>query len=166
MTQHVVIVNDDEETLTAAGGAMAPLRRRVASAEIFPLLALPFGLFALLNLTVAPGALPWYRAEVFHLSHMSGDVWLVSCSDLFLSLSMLLLFVEIVRSTRRGGEPLLNHVFSAFVFIGALIMFITQPGYGNSTFVIFMAMTALDFMAGFIITAVAWRRDTIIGPMM
>jgi hypothetical protein len=39
------------------------------------------------------------------------------------------------------------------------MLFLTRPGYGNSTFFIFMSMTLLDFMAGFIITAVTARRD-------
>jgi hypothetical protein len=42
-------------------------------------------------------------------------------------------------------------------------MFITVRGYGNSIFFLFMAMTFLDFMAGFIITSVASRRDLAFG---
>jgi hypothetical protein len=41
----------------------------------------------------------------------------------------------------------------------ALIMFLTRPGYGNSIFFIYISMTALDVMAGIIITVVAARRD-------
>jgi hypothetical protein len=49
------------------------------------------------------------------------------------------------------------------VFIAALLLFLLVKGYGNSTFFIFMSMTLLDFMAGFIITTVTSRRDIAFG---
>jgi hypothetical protein len=45
------------------------------------------------------------------------------------------------------------------VFIICLLLFIMFRGYGNSTFFMFMGMTFLDFMAGFIITTATARRD-------
>jgi lysylphosphatidylglycerol synthetase-like protein (DUF2156 family) len=77
----------------------------------------------------------------------------------FLLMSMVLLFVEVIRSTRSDGKSITNHALSVLVFVAALMLFISRPGYGNSAFCIFMSMTLLDFMAGFIITAVAARRD-------
>jgi hypothetical protein len=133
--------------------------------QSFPLLALSLILFAGFNLTAGDTARPWYRSEVITINQMSGDIWHISGGDVFLSFSMFLLFIEILRSTRSGGESIVNHAFSALVFVGALMLFLTRQGYGNSVFFIFMSMTLLDFMAGFIITAVAARRDTTIGSL-
>lgn len=127
--------------------------------QSFPLLALSLALFAGFNLTTDDAQRPWYHSDAFNISMMSGDVWHVTGGDVFLLFSMILLFVEILRATRSGGESIINHAFSVIVFVGSLMLFLTRPGYGNSTFFIFMSMTLLDFMAGFIITAVTARRD-------
>ncbi|MEY4583461.1 MAG: hypothetical protein RL701_8164 [Pseudomonadota bacterium] len=127
--------------------------------QSFPLLALSLVSYALLNLAGRHSARPWYEGRAFNIELMSNDVWHVSGSDVFLLLSMVLLSIEIVRATRNDVKSIANHGFSAIVFVAAMILFLAQPGYGNSTFCIFVSMTLLDFMAGFIITAVTARRD-------
>jgi len=126
--------------------------------QSFPLLALSLVGYALLNLINGHGSHPWYEARAFNLELMSNDVWRVCFGDVFLLLSMVLLAIEIVRATRSDVKSITNHAFSAVVFIAATILFVAQPGYGNSTFCIFTSMTLLDFTAGFIITAVTARR--------
>jgi hypothetical protein len=96
---------------------------------------------------------------------MSGDTWQVSGGDLFLMFSLVLLFIEVVRSTRSGGDSITNHALSAVVFIASMILFLTRPGYGNSTFFLYLGMTLIDFMAGFMITAACARRDAMFSPM-
>lgn len=132
----------------------------VHSASSFPLLALSLVIFGFFNLTT-DGA--WYRAEWLSVHLISNDTWRITGGDAFLGLSMILLFVELVRATSSGGASILNHALSALVFIAALLLFLTRRGFGNSTFFLFTGMTMLDFMAGFIITAVAARRDTMLG---
>ncbi|MEY4575700.1 MAG: hypothetical protein RL701_403 [Pseudomonadota bacterium] len=133
--------------------------------QSFPLLALSLALFTGASFVTSDPQSPWYHAEAFSIRMMSGDLWHVSTGDLFLVFSMSLLFVEILRATRSGGESIINHAFSVIVFVCALMLFLTKPGYGNSTFFIFMSMTLLDFMAGFIITAVTARRDIAVNRL-
>jgi hypothetical protein len=127
--------------------------------QIFPLLTVSLVLFAVVNFAMSGGPLPWHETEAFTIEVMSGDLWRITGGHLFIIFSMMLLFVEILRATNSGGASIVNHAFSVVVFIGSLLLFITTRGYGNSTFFIFTAMTFLDFMAGFIITTVAARRD-------
>lgn len=127
--------------------------------QIFPLLAVSLALFTLFSFATGGGAQPWHEAEALTVQLMSGDLWHITGGHLFILFSMLMLFIEILRATRSGGASIVNHAFSVVVFISALLLFITKRGYGNSTFFIFTAMTFLDFMAGFIITTVAARRD-------
>ena len=94
---------------------------------------------------------------------VSGDVWVVSWGDLFLLVSMGLLFVELLRSTKTGSESIMNHALSVVVFVASLLLFIIVGGFGNSVFFLFMTMTFLDFMAGFIVTTVTARRDLAVG---
>src|ERR1700753_1934972 len=126
--------------------------------QMFPLLAFSLVVYAALGAATS-GALPWYDRSAFDVVLMSGDVWRITGGHLFISFSMLLLFFELVRSTRGGRASILNHAFSTMVFIGALLLFLLVRGYGNSVFFIYMSMSFMDFMAGFIITAVSNRRD-------
>ncbi|MEO1241675.1 MAG: hypothetical protein AAFX54_07175 [Pseudomonadota bacterium] len=129
--------------------------------QMFPLLAISLIVYAVLTLTGAIGSAagPWYDMLFIELPMVSGDQWKVSWGDLFLLASMGLLFVELLRSTKTGSESIMNHALSVVVFVVALLLFIIVEGFGNSVFFLFMSMTFLDFMAGFIVTTVTARRD-------
>lgn len=129
--------------------------------QMFPLLAISLVVYAVLTITGAVGSAetPWYEVTFVQLPMVSGDQWTVSWGDLFLVSSMGLLFVELLRATRTGSESIMNHALSVVVFIVALLLFIIVKGFGNSVFFLFLTMTFLDFMAGFIVTTVTARRD-------
>lgn len=131
--------------------------------QTFPLLAVSLVLFVLLNLFVSDPGAPWYELRCFDVTMVSKDVWAISAGDAFIMLSLALLFVEILRSTKSGTASVMNHALSVMVFIVAILMFITVRGYGNSVFFVYTMMTLLDFMAGFIITTVTSRRDVTFG---
>ena len=159
MTQRVVLL-DDENGAQVLGGGLSH-RRLISSSASFPLLAFSLAIFAFIDLTAGNN---WFHGTWVRIPMMSGDTWVVSGGDAFLGFSMVLLFVELVRATHTGGDSIINHALSAVVFIIALLLFCTRPGFGNSTFFLYMSMTLLDFMAGFIITAVSARRDTMMAP--
>ncbi len=129
--------------------------------QMVPLLGISLIVYSVLTLTGAVGTPtePWYVMPFVELPMVSGDTWLVSWGDVFLLGSMGLLFVELLRATRTGSESIMNHAFSVVVFVVALLLFIIVEGFGNSVFFLFMSMTFLDFMAGFIVTTVTARRD-------
>jgi hypothetical protein len=125
----------------------------------FPLLAVSLILYVLLSVSLGVEGAPWHERESLQVQLLSGDVWRISAGHLFIALTMVLLFIELLRATKSGSASLLNHALSVLVFVVALLMFITMRGYGNSLFFLFIAMTFLDFMAGFVITTVTARRD-------
>jgi hypothetical protein len=124
----------------------------------FPLLALSLFFYVGLHY-VTDEAHPWYDSEAMSVMLPSRDAWHISGSEVFLMSSLTLLFIELVRSTRSDRRPLINHSLDVIVFIVALTLFLTQPGYGNSTFFGLVALSLVDFVAGFIITTAAARRD-------
>lgn len=128
----------------------------------FPLLGLSL-MFYVGLLYATDVTSPWYAAEALSLVLASGDEWHISGGDMFLMSALALLAVELVRSTRSDQRSLLNHSLDVLVFIAALTLFISQPGYGNSTFFGLLAMTLIDFVAGFLITTAAARRDVSVG---
>lgn len=129
--------------------------------QMFPLLAISLIVYSVLTLTGAVGAVgtPWYDMTFVILPMVSTDQWVVTWGDLFLLGSMGLLFIELLRATKTGSESIMNHALSVVVFVVALLLFIIVKGFGNSVFFLFMTMTFLDFMAGFIVTTVTARRD-------
>lgn len=133
--------------------------------EMFPLLTISFVIYAALTLIglTGPGGVPWHQAEIVPLPLVSGETWNVSGGDIFLVVSMGLLFVELVRATKTGAESITNHLLSFLLFIAVLLTFILVKGFGNSVFFIFLTMTLLDPMAGFVVTTVTARRDIGVG---
>lgn len=131
--------------------------------QTFPLLTLSLIMYSVLGLVSGGEPTPWYETESFVVQLMSGDAWPISGGHLFLMFSMLLLFIELLRATKSGSASILNHAFSVVVFVVALLLFLMVRGYGNSIFFLYLAMTLLDFMAGFIITTVTARRDLSVG---
>ncbi|WOF75466.1 hypothetical protein QMT40_003138 [Parvibaculaceae bacterium PLY_AMNH_Bact1] len=94
---------------------------------------------------------------------LSGATWSVTVSDILLSSALVLLFFELIGSTRTTGSSVLNHGLSLVVFIIALIEFIVLPEFGTSTFFLITLFTLLDVVAGFTVTIATARRDFSVG---
>ena len=98
-------------------------------------------------------------STVFTIGMFSGDSWAVSFADVFLALSLLLLFIEIVKSTRTDSTSIINHGLSMLVAVTCIIQFVVSQGFSNSVFFLLTLMTLLDVVAGFTVTIVAAKRD-------
>ena len=85
--------------------------------------------------------------------------WAVSFGDLLMLLSLLLLFIELLKSTSTGTSAIFNHALSMLVFIICLVEFLLHPAFATSTFFLIMIMSLLDVLAGVIVTIVSARRD-------
>jgi hypothetical protein len=128
----------------------------------FPLLGLSLLLYVGLH-SVTESTRPWSQSQAFSIMLPSGDEWHISGGDVFLMSTLTLLVVELIRSTRSDQRTLINHGLDVVVFVAALTLFLSQAGYGNSTFFALLLMTLVDFVAGFIITAASARRDVSVG---
>jgi hypothetical protein len=129
-----------------------------------PLLALPVLLYNVLALTLAggfggAGAADRLSARLFAIPMASHAAWAVSLGDLLLALSLVVLFVELLKSTTSRQVAIINHSLSMVLFIGCLIEFLLFPAFATSTFFLLALMVLLDVLAGFIVTIVASRRE-------
>ena len=79
--------------------------------------------------------------------------------DVLLLLSLVMLFVELLKSTSTGTSAIFNHALSMLVFIVCLVEFLLHPAFATSTFFLIMIMSLLDVLAGVIVTIVSARRD-------
>jgi hypothetical protein len=102
-------------------------------------------------------------AGIFSLALMSGAEWTLRVSDLLVMLGLVLLYVEIFKSTRTSVSAVINHTLSMLVFVLFLVEFIVVAEAGTSTFLILALMSLIDVIAGFTVTIVAARRDFSVG---
>jgi hypothetical protein len=101
----------------------------------------------------------------FQIRMFSGDVWKITVSDLFVTLALAFLFVEIVKAARNTHREILNHAFSMVSFCVALVEFIVLKGFSTSAFFLITAMCLFDVVAGYTISIVAARRDLGVMPV-
>ena len=85
--------------------------------------------------------------------------WSVSFGDVLVLLSLVLLFIELLKSTSTGTAAIFNHALSMLVFIICLVEFLLHPAFATSPFFLIMIMALLDVLAGVVVTIVSARRD-------
>ncbi len=101
---------------------------------------------------------------LFRVPMTSGAVWSISVGDLILFLSLILLFVELLKSTSSQRITIVNHALSMVLFVVCLVEFLLLPGFAGSVFFLILTMVLLDVLAGFIVTIIASRRDFDMNP--
>ena len=129
-----------------------------------PLLVLPVLIYNVLVLTMAGGfrtaeAQGQLSAQLFTVPMASGATWPVSLSDLILAGALVVLFIELLKSTTSQKAAIVNHSLSMILFVVCLVELLLLPGFATSTFFLLTLMVVLDVLAGFIVTIVSARRD-------
>ena len=122
-----------------------------------PLLALPVIAYTLMAVIV--GAQDAMTIKLFTIHMPTGGDWGVALGDLLLATSLVVLFIELLKSTASRRLAIINHSLSVILFIVCLIEFLLAPGFATSTFFLITLMVLLDVLAGFIVTIVSARRD-------
>jgi hypothetical protein len=117
------------------------------------------GILAVVYLIVAAVFDTALGRNIFNLTLPSGRDWTFQLSDLFLVIGLLLLYLEILKSTRSTRGQIVEHIVSMLVFVGCLLLFLLVRQTGTTTFLLITAMSAIDVIAGFTVSIVAARRD-------
>jgi hypothetical protein len=121
----------------------------------FPLLLIPFALYNIIAFLFDLG----FSDTVFSFKMMSGATLGVTTGDIILIISVLLLFVEILKATRFGVKSIVDHLLSFLLFVVALVEFLMLPKAATSTFLVFLVICAVDVIGGFSISIRAAARD-------
>ena len=134
--------------------------------RLFPLLLIVLILYNILAFghgLASHAGMESFLAQSVSMRMFSGEVWSFSIGDLFILISLALLFVEIVKSTRTSSRQIINHGLSMLTFVLALIEFITLRGFSTSPFFFIMFITLFDVIAGYTISIVAAEHDLGLG---
>ena len=78
---------------------------------------------------------------------LSGGIWNLDRGHLIILATLMLLFVELVKSTYTNASSLVDHGLSMIVFIACLIEFLMTPQAATSVFFLIVVATAIDVMA-------------------
>jgi hypothetical protein len=99
----------------------------------------------------------------FSVAMPSGGIWQITLGNMMLAFSLFVLFFEILKSTRTGGNSVVDHALSTIVFVVCLILFLVWPPAATSLFFLIMLTTLIDVIAGFSVTIRSARRDYAVG---
>ena len=127
-----------------------------------PLLALPLVAYNVMALFGFSDGAAW-AAPLFSVGMVSGGVWAVSAGDVFIVVSLVLLFGEILKATRFGSASVIDHMLSTAVFVICLVEFLLVSFAATSVFFILMVMALIDVIAGFSVSIRAAARDVQFG---
>jgi hypothetical protein len=122
----------------------------------FPLLLITFAIYNIVAFLM-PGV-TW--AGVITTVHMvSGAAWTMSAGDLLVAFGILLLFGEVLKSTRIGVRTVVDHGLSLILFLGMLVEFLLVPEASTSTFFLLLVLSFIDVLGGFAVTLRTAQRD-------
>jgi len=115
----------------------------------FPLLLIPFAIYNII-VFLTPG-IGW-TTPVTTVHMMSGEDWVLTWEDILIALAILLLAVEIAKSTRMGIRTIIDHMLAMMLFIAMLVEFLLVRRAGSSTFFLLMVISLVDVLVGFIVS--------------
>jgi hypothetical protein len=108
----------------------------------------------------AAGATALLSSEIVGIPMMSpGTVWSFTWGDLILTITLFVLFAEILKATYTSTSSLVDHGLSMLVFIAALVEFIVVPQAATSVFFLVLVALLIDVIAGFTIGIRVAKRD-------
>ncbi len=131
------------------------------SVRSIPLIAIALILYAVVVLLGGESVLA--KAVLPPIPMPSGKSWVMTWSDLLLLVTLVLLFIEILKSTYTSSASLVDHGLSMLVFVACLLAFLLVPQMATSTFFLITAATLVDVIAGYTIGIRVARRDFQIG---
>ena len=130
-----------------------------------PLLALPVLFYNFVAAFMLPGGFRSVQADdamtrqLVSIPMTSGGHWSVSLGDVLVFAALVILFIELLKSTTSQRIAIVNHSLSMILFIVCLVEFLLSRACSTSAFFLVTMMVLLDVLAGFIVTIAASRRQ-------
>jgi hypothetical protein len=158
MPNPILAANSERQNRLRRNG---PLRKAMT---VFPLLVPPIGIYMMMALFSGDGGIQGsLDTTVFNLSMLSGARWELRAGDLLSLFALLMLSIEIVKSTNTKSGAIANHAASMGLLLFCLIGFLVFRSFATSVFFLITMMCLLDVLAGVMVTIVSARRDFGVG---
>lgn len=104
------------------------------------------------------GARATLQGEIVTIPLMSGARWSLSVGDAIILLTLVFLFVELMKAARRRGSSITDQALSTIVLIICVIQFLMVAKAATSVFLVITVAAFIDVISGFFIALRAPRR--------
>lgn len=131
------------------------------SLRAIPLIAIAFIIY---NVVVLGGGIEILDVRLFTMRMVSGGDWTFKVGDLIILLTMVVLFIEILKSTLTGASTMIDHALSIIVLMALVIEFLVVKQAATSVFFFILVACVIDVVAGFTIGIRVAKRDIGFGP--
>lgn len=128
-----------------------------------PLMIVPLVLYNVIMLGFIGNGVSDLGVTVTSFQMMSGATWTMNWGDVLIVISLVLLFIEVLKATRTGAWSAIDHMLSMLVFIGFLVEFLLVRDAATQVFFILMVVAFVDVIAGFSVSIRSAGRDVSIG---
>ena len=132
------------------------------SLNALPLLVVVFILYNLLVVLGGTDANAFLTKEVVPVPLMTTTLRL-TWADLLILLTMILLFVELMKATYTSTSSLLNHGLSTLVFVVCLVELLVVPQAATPVFFLITVASLIEVIASYTIGIRVARRDLSLG---
>ena len=122
----------------------------------FPLLLVPFAIYNIIAF-LTPGV--GWTEQVTTVRMISQQDWVLTWEDILVALSILLLAVEMLKSTRMGMRMIVDQMLAMALFIVMLVEFLLVKRAGTSTFFLLTIIGLVDVLVGFIVSIRSSQRQ-------
>ncbi|WP_233355700.1 hypothetical protein [Henriciella litoralis] len=144
------------------------LLRRIET--VTPLLIIPVIIYGVMSLLAGsdhgpdgPAILGMLNSTLISMPMISGVRWILTAGDALLVLSLIVLSIEIMKSTSTRSSAMINHVASMFVLLFCIVMFLLVGNFATGVFFLLTLITLMDVLVGVIVSIVSARRDFGVG---
>jgi len=129
----------------------------------FPLLVVPLAVYLIIEFLI-PGPTPgaFWTNVVANVPLASGEKWAMTIGDLMIAVSILILFVELLKATRLSSRSIIDHLLSTLLFIVMLVLFLLVKQAATGTFFLLLIISFVDVVGGFSVTIRSAQRDITI----
>ena len=129
----------------------------------FPLLVIPFAVYNIIEFLI-PGPTPgaFWTNVIADIPLASGEKWAMTVGDLMIAISILILFVELLKATRLSTRSIVDHLLSTLLFIVMLVEFLLVKQAATGTFFLLLIISFVDVVGGFSVTIRSAQRDIAI----
>ena len=121
----------------------------------FPLLLIPVAIYTIVAFLFNTG----FNDVLFSVQLLSRATFPVPVHDVIVTLAILLLFVEIMKSTRVGIKSVVDHILSLLLFIAMIGEFMAVQKAATSTFFTLVMLAFVDVISGYTVGIRSAQRD-------
>ena len=120
-----------------------------------PLLIIPFAIYNMLAFLLG---IDWAK-QTGSIQMVSGASWWLTYGEILIGASIIILFFELLKSTRLTTRTIVDHTLSTVLFIGMIIEFLLVQKCATGTFFLLLIISFVDVVGGFTISIRAAQRD-------